>query len=76
MDKKWLKIDRNGIGAFGYEIYQNSIEPDRFLVKVFVYDTPILLSGTKEILANKIAELQEIFSKLSELFPTTDDIPF
>ena len=76
MDRKWIKIDRNGIGAFGYEIYQNTLDNERFLVKIFVYDKPILLSGTKEILANKISELQQIFNELSNLFPANEDIPF
>ena len=75
MDKKWELIYRNGVGAFGYEIYQNTLDNERFLVKVFVYNTPILLSGTKEILAGKIAELKQIFNNLSEIFPN-DDLPF
>ena len=74
MEKKWIKIDRNGIGRFGYEIYQNSQEPERFLVKIFIYDKPVLLSGTKEVIGSKIKELKEIFNTLHDLF--NDEIPF
>lgn len=77
MDRKWIKIDRNGIGAFGYEIYQNTINPERFLVKIFIYDKPVLLSGTKEVIGNKIGELKRVFETLSELFPEdNNEIPF
>ncbi len=77
MDRKWIKIDRNGIGAFGYEIYQNTINPERFLVKIFIYDKPVLLSGTKEVIGNKIGELKRVFEALSELFPEDNtEIPF
>jgi len=67
--KKWELIHRNGVGAFGYEIYQNTENTERFLVKVFVYDKPVLLSGDKEILASKISELSEVFNELKKLFP-------
>jgi hypothetical protein len=74
--KKWEIIHRNGIGAFGYEIYQNTQDTERYLVKVFVYDKPILLSGNKEILGNKIDELIKVFKKLQEDFPPPEDPPF
>lgn len=72
MEKKWHLILRNGIGAFGYEVYQNTENKERFLVKVFVYDKPILLSGDKEVLGGKIAELSEVFNQLQELFPNSE----
>ena len=72
---KWQRIEKKGIGAFGYEIYQNTENVDRFLVKVFVYDTPVMLSGDKEILSGKIAELSKVFQELQKLFPN-DKTPF
>jgi len=74
--KKWELIHRAGKGAFGYEVYQNTQDVERFLVKVFVYDKPVLLSGDKQILGNKIKELSEVFEELQKLFPVDDDIPF
>ena len=70
--KKWELIHRSGVGAFGYEVYQNTQDKERFLVKVFVYDKPILLSGDKEVLGGKIAELSEVFNQLQELFPKNE----
>lgn len=70
--KKWELIHRSGVGAFGYEVYQNTENKERFLVKVFVYDKPILLSGDKEVLGGKIAELSEVFNQLQELFPKNE----
>lgn len=72
---KWQKIEKKGIGAFGYEIYQNTENVERFLVKIFVYDTPVMLSGDKEILSSKIAELSQVFQELQKLFPN-DKTPF
>jgi len=74
--KKWELIHRAGKGAFGYEVYQNTENPERFLAKVFVYDKPILLSGDKDILGNKIAELTEVFRELQKLFPEPEEPPF
>lgn len=68
-ERKWKVILRQGVGAFGYEVYQNTENNERFLVKIFVYDKPILLSGDKEILSNKIKELSEVMEQLKELFP-------
>jgi hypothetical protein len=68
--KKWELIHRNGIGAFGYEIYQNTQDIERFLIKIFVYDKPVLLSGTREIIGNKIDELKGVLEELSKFFPT------
>ena len=70
--KKWTLIHRSGVGAFGYEVYQNNENVERFLVKVFVYDKPILLSGDREILSGKIAELTEVFNQLQKLFPKNE----
>ena len=72
---KWQKIEKKGIGAFGYEIYQNTENVERFLVKIFIYDTPVMLSGDKEILSSKIAELSQVFQELQKLFPN-DKTPF
>lgn len=74
--KKWELIHRNGIGAFGYEVYQNTQDIKRFLVKIFVYDTPVLLSGDKEIVANKVSELREVLNQLQEMFPEPEEPPF
>ena len=74
--KKWELIHRNGKGAFGYEIYQNNENKERYLVKVFVYDKPILLSGDKEILGNKIKELREVFQEIQKIFPEPEEPPF
>ena len=73
--KKWELIHRNGIGAFGYEVYQNTVNNDRYLVKVFVYDKPVLLSGDREILGGKLAELTRVFQELQELFPEPNEPP-
>ena len=73
---KWKLIHRSGVGAFGYEIYQNTQDSERYLIKVFVYDKPILLSGNREILSGKVAELKEVFQKLSEIFPEPEEPPF
>jgi len=73
--KKWELIHRNGIGAFGYEVYQNTANNDRYLVKVFVYDKPVLLSGDREILGGKLAELTRVFQELQELFPEPNEPP-
>lgn len=70
--KKWTLIHRSGVGAFGYEVYQNNENVERFLVKVFVYDKPIFLSGDREILSGKIAELSEVFNQLQKLFPKNE----
>ena len=75
MEKKWHLILRNGIGAFGYEVYQNTENKERYLVKIFVYDTPVLLSGDKDILGSKISELSGVMQELQELFPTSES-PF
>ena len=72
--KKWELIHREGVGAFGYEIYQNTQDTTRYLVKIFVYDTPILLSGNKMILGHKLGELKQVLDNLLEMFP--DDDPF
>ena len=81
MSKRWKLIERGGIGAFGYEIYEDTRENEntklfgqRYLVKVYVYDKPILLSGDKRVLGNKLAELTEVFKKLQEKFPEPEDI--
>jgi len=78
MANRWELLERNGIGAFGYEIYRDTQTEgeERFLAKVFVYDKPILLSGTKEILGNKLEELTKVFKKLQERFPPPEDPPF
>ena len=73
--KKWELIHRNGIGAFGYEVYRNTVNSDRYLVKVFVYDKPVLLSGDREILGGKLAELTRVFQELQELFPEPNEPP-
>ena len=73
--KKWELIHRSGIGAFGYEIYQNTQNKERYLAKIFIYDTPVMLSGTKDILASKISELSEVFVELRKLFPESES-PF
>lgn len=65
---KWNRIFRSGVGAFGYEIYEHTENPDRFLVKVFVYDAEIKLSGDYETLSRKIAELSKIFKNLQIVF--------
>ena len=70
--KKWELIHRSGVGAFGYEVYQNTQDKERYLVKIFVYDTPVLLSGDREVLGGKIAELSEVFNQLQELFPKNE----
>jgi len=74
MANRWKLIERNGIGAFGYEIYRDTQteREERFLIKVFVYDKPVLLSGNKEILGNKLEELTKVFKKLQEKFPPTE----
>lgn len=74
--KKWTLIHRSGVGAFGYEVYQNNENVERFLVKVFVYDKPILLSGNREILGNKLEELAEVLKELQKMFPPTEEPPF
>lgn len=75
-EKKWELIHRAGIKAFGYEVYQNTKNVDRYLIKIFVYDTPVLLSGDKEIISNKIAELKEVLEEIQELFPKNENSPF
>lgn len=75
-ERKWELIHRAGVKAFGYEIYQNTQDIKRFLVKIFVYDTPVLLSGDKEIVANKVAELKEVLEEIQEFFPENDTPPF
>ena len=74
-EKKWELIHRAGVKAFGYEIYQNTQDIKRFLVKIFVYDTPVLLSGDRDILGSKISELSGVLQELQELFPTSES-PF
>lgn len=74
--KKWTLIHRSGVGAFGYEVYKNNENVERFLVKVFVYDKPILLSGNREILGNKLQELAETLKELQKMFPPPKEPPF
>jgi len=74
--KKWTLIHRSGVGAFGYEVYQNNENVERFLVKVFVYDKPILLSGNREILGNKLQELTDTLKELQKMFPPPEEPPF
>ncbi len=74
-ERKWELIHRSGIGAFGYEVYQNTQDKERYLVKIFVYDTPVLLSGDRDILGSKISELSGVLQELQELFPTSES-PF
>jgi hypothetical protein len=73
--RKWKLVSRGGKGSFGYEVYQNTKEPERYLAKIYVYDKPILLSGDKEILGNKINELSQVLNELQRIFPTYE-IPF
>jgi len=73
--RKWKLVYRGGKGSFGYEVYQNIKEPERYLAKIYVYDKPVLLSGNKEILANKINELSQVLNELQRIFPTYE-IPF
>jgi hypothetical protein len=76
-NKRWKLIDKSGIGAFGYEIYEDTqSNEERFLVKVFIYDKPVLLSGNREILGSKLEELTEVFKELQEKFPPPEEPPF
>jgi len=75
-EKKWELIHRAGVKAFGYEIYQNNQNIERFLIKIFIYNTPVLLSGDKEIITNKVAELKEVLEEIQEFFPENNTLPF
>lgn len=70
MPNRWELLERNGIGAFGYEIYKDTqSKEERYLIKVFIYDTPVLLSGNRDILGSKIEELSRVFEELKKKFP-------
>lgn len=67
--KKWQKINRNGIGRFGYEIFQSNENPQKYWINIYIYDKKVDITGDKEIVSRKIQELSELFNELSQLFP-------
>ncbi len=75
-DKKWELIHRDGTKALGFEIYQNTQDTTRYLVKIFAYNTTILLSGDKEMVADEIEELKWLLGVIQVFFPEREDPPF
>lgn len=69
---KWNRIYRDGVGRFGYEIYEDTTS-NKFLVKVFIYESKINISGDYETISRKISEVAEIFNKLQRIFKQEEE---
>ena len=66
MESKWRQVMRDGVGAFGYEVWHRE-QDGKLLVRIYTYDTVVRLSGDPETLGNKIKELKTVLDRLDVL---------
>lgn len=63
MKAGWNRLEKQGAGAFSYEIWYNFLEK-RYWLKVFVYGKVIELSGDYDTLNKKLDEFSTMWNRM------------